>query len=347
MKVRKKLITKNFIKHNATMNFTLSIFLIVFFIVLVTNGCMLVYISIKYNHALSIPIGLFLIAMPIVSIFKKINETNSFKHGEYVIVEDTLKEFETSVETSIKGNDQIMYYLVFKDIYDLYRDKIVTDVVNYRKAKVDDKYYIVLNNYQSMIFNKNEYRLSENLKVIDIEELPRYLDFKKVEKTFGEKKEINKEALKDCISNSYFLMKVNFCVLVVFILTNIFVTLFYGENSDLHFIIPILSLLLIVFSSRDALKFSRKLNAIRDGNIIIKTDIIKSIDERVTRSERNRKILKLRFKSYKRAFNVEKDNYNNLKADEKVYLVFFPGANVPFVMYQAKYSNISPEFKQS
>ena len=344
MRKRKKVITKRLIKHNATINFTVGFFLLIFLIMFVSSGVVLVYYSVNNDQLYLILIGICMIFAPILTIMQTIGENNSFRHGEYVIVEDTLKEYEKKIETLLNDEDQIVYYLVFKDIYDLYLDKIVTDVSNYRKAKVDDKYYIVLNTYQSMIFNKNEYKLANNLHVTDIEDLPRYLDFKKIEKANGDKKEIDKFELKKKISDSFFAVKVNFTILVILLISNIMVLFGSSDNIEMHVIVPALSFIVIIASVIDLERFFNKLSAIRYGDILIKEDDVKEIDERtLIGHQTSKKALKLKFNKYKEDYVVLKDNYKGLKEGEKIYLVFFQDDDKPFAMYRKKDSFLSSE----
>lgn len=155
----------------------------VFMFLFIIVGIIVIYLGIAFNNVLvSLTFGGLCIGIPLVILMKVVIRYNNVSKGKYVIVEDVLKDkemiFNHYNQDDVDHRDYF-YYFYFKDYFSKYNERISVSSKKFYNSKEGEPFYLVFCNKEVYVFNKKEYNLEDNSKVVDINELYRYTNVKK------------------------------------------------------------------------------------------------------------------------------------------------------------------------
>lgn len=110
-------------------------------------------------------------------------------------------------------------------------------------------------------------------------------------------------------------------------------------NLAVIIIVSFISLFLILLAIVKISYVYSILKNIKNGNIKIKKDTIKSLNNGIDFMDSNR-MMSLKFENYKNLVYVDKKNFLNTKVGDEFYLVFVKGEKSPLGVYSLNRSTI-------
>lgn len=330
----------------------LIIFLSIFFI----TGLILIYLAITKSENTTILIfgiisGIITCVIPIVISFNTIKMAKNILNGNYIIIEDELKDKYYYNDSSSDNVDHSCWRLYFKDYFKLYDSSVrCKNIKEGNKYKIGDKFYLVFINGDSYpyIFAKKEYNLTsdESKKLKTFDEVTSYIKLKKFileNEKFNEKIVINKKRIIDDFYDKKQKQTVFFDVFAVLfiLLGGILIAKFYFYLIA----IIIISLMFIFFLVICITKIKYLLtiiNNIKRDNYKIKEDEVISLNNNIQYSDSN-KVISFKFKNYKNIVYSDKKNYLDTKVGDKFYLIFVKGEKAPIKVYAINNSILDKE----
>lgn len=142
-------------------------------IMYILSDLILLYFSFSMMGSIILVVIVLLLIKDLIDICPIFNKYYNISNNNYVITEDLLLSKNIINRRRKIKNDT--YALTFKDYFEKYNNYVSVDKYIYDILKESDEYYLIFtkNSSNPIIFNKNEYNLSNDLnkKVIDTNEL--------------------------------------------------------------------------------------------------------------------------------------------------------------------------------
>lgn len=140
-------------------------------------GILLLYVYLTSSEILSNKIigiisGLLFLIVSLSILISVNRRCINILKGNYVIIEDILKDKDMYIDRSSDGYDK--YYLYFEKLKKKYNHTELVKWKTYNSSRKGDKFYIVFTKSDSYAFNSKEYKLPDYNKIVPVEELHNY-----------------------------------------------------------------------------------------------------------------------------------------------------------------------------
>lgn len=291
-------------------------------IMYILSDLILLYFSFSMMGSIILVVIVLLLIKDLIDIYPIFNKYYNISNNNYVITEDLLLSKNIINRRRKIKNDT--YALTFKDYFEKYNNYVSVDKYIYDILKESDEYYLIFtkNSSNPIIFNKNEYNLSNDLnkKVIDTNELNTFNQGINLNTNYNYsyKIELTKEFIIDNIygkekKDSIFKIGILFFILILFSIC------IHGFLYKLFLVSMILGIVLGICFIFSLLYMYSVINHIKKGEYTILKDEIISIKKNLSGNNK-KKITEIRFKNYNMPF-VTTSNLSDLNDNDLVYLL--------------------------
>lgn len=291
-------------------------------IMYILSDLILLYFSFSMMGSIILVVIVLLLIKDLIDIYPIFNKYYNISNNNYVITEDLLLSKNIINRRRKIKNDT--YALTFKDYFEKYNNYVSADKYIYDILKESDEYYLIFtkNSSNPIIFNKNEYNLSNDLnkKVIDTNELNTFNQGINLNTNYNYsyKIELTKEFIIDNIygkekKDSIFKIGILSFILILFSIC------IHGFLYKLFLVSMILGIVLGICFIFSLLYMYSVINHIKKGEYTILKDEIISIKKNLSGNNK-KKITEIRFKSYNIPF-VTTSNLSDLNDNDLVYLL--------------------------
>ena len=291
-------------------------------IMYILSDLILLYFSFSMMGSIILVVIVLLLIKDLIDIYPIFNKYYNILNNNYVITEDLLLSKNIINRRRKIKNDT--YALTFKDYFEKYNNYVSVDKYIYDILKESDEYYLIFtkNSSNPIIFNKNEYNLSNDLnkKVIDTNELNTFNQGINLNTNYNYsyKIELTKEFIIDNIygkekKNSIFKIGILSFILILFSIC------IHGFLYKLFLVSMISGIVLGICFIFSLLYMYSVINHIKKGEYTILKDEITSIKKNLSGNNK-KKITEIRFKNYNMPF-VTTSNLSDLNDNDLVYLL--------------------------
>ncbi len=291
-------------------------------IMYILSDLILLYFSFSMMGSIILVVIVLLLIKDLIDIYPIFNKYYNISNNNYVITEDLLLSKNIINRRRKIKNDT--YALTFKDYFEKYNNYVSVDKYIYDILKESDEYYLIFtkNSSNPIIFNKNEYNLSNDLnkKVIDTNELNTFNQGINLNTNYNYsyKIELTKEFIIDNIygkekKNSIFKIGILSFILILFSIC------IHGFLYKLFLVSMISGIVLGICFIFSLLYMYSVINHIKKGEYTILKDEIISIKKNLSGNNK-KKITEIRFKNYNMPF-VTTSNLSDLNDNDLVYLL--------------------------
>lgn len=291
-------------------------------IMYILSDLILLYFSFSMMGSIILVVIVLLLIKDLIDIYPIFNKYYNILNNNYVITEDLLLSKNIINRRRKIKNDT--YALTFKDYFEKYNNYVSVDKYIYDILKESDEYYLIFtkNSSNPIIFNKNEYNLSNDLnkKVIDTNELNTFNQGINLNTNYNYsyKIELTKEFIIDNIygkekKDSIFKIGILSFILILFSIC------IHGFLYKLFLVSMILGIVLGICFIFSLLYMYSVINHIKKGEYTILKDEITSIKKNLSGNNK-KKITEIRFKNYNMPF-VTTSNLSDLNDNDLVYLL--------------------------
>lgn len=291
-------------------------------IMYILSDLILLYFSFSMMGSIILVVIVLLLIKDLIDICPIFNKYYNISNNNYVITEDLLLSKNIINRRRKIKNDT--YALTFKDYFEKYNNYVSVDKYIYDILKESDEYYLIFtkNSSNPIIFNKNEYNLSNDLnkKVIDTNELNTFNQGINLNTNYNYsyKIELTKEFIIDNIygkekKDSIFKIGILSFILILFSIC------IHGFLYKLFLVSMILGIVLGICFIFSLLYMYSVINHIKKGEYTILKDEITSIKKNLSGNNK-KKITEIRFKNYNMPF-VTTSNLSDLNDNDLVYLL--------------------------
>lgn len=291
-------------------------------IMYILSDLIFLYFSFSMMGSIILVVIVLLLIKDLIDIYPIFNKYYNISNNNYVITEDLLLSKNIINRRRKIKNDT--YALTFKDYFEKYNNYVSVDKYIYDILKESDEYYLIFtkNSSNPIIFNKNEYNLSNDLnkKVIDTNELNTFNQGINLNTNYNYsyKIELTKEFIIDNIygkekKNSIFKIGILSFILILFSIC------IHGFLYKLFLVSMILGIVLGICFVFSLLYMYSVINHIKKGEYTILKDEIISIKKNLSGNNK-KKITEIRFKNYNMPF-VTTSNLSDLNDNDLVYLL--------------------------
>lgn len=291
-------------------------------IMYILSDLILLYFSFSMMGSIILVVIVLLLIKDLIDIYPIFNKYYNVLNNNYVIIEDLLLSKNIINRRRKIKNDT--YALTFKDYFEKYNNYVSVDKYIYDILKESDEYYLIFtkNSSNPIIFNKNEYNLSNDLnkKVIDTNELNTFYQGINLNTNYNYsyKIELTKEFIIDNIygkekKDSIFKIGILSFILILFSIC------IHGFLYKLFLVSMILGIVLGICFIFSLLYMYSVINHIKKGEYTILKDEIISIKKNLSGNNK-KKITEIRFKNYNMPF-VTTSNLSDLNDNDLVYLL--------------------------
>lgn len=291
-------------------------------IMYILSDLILLYFSFSMMGSIILVVIVLLLIKDLIDIYPIFNKYYNISNNNYVITEDLLLSKNIINRRRKIKNDT--YALTFKDYFEKYNNYVSVDKYIYDILKESDEYYLIFtkNSSNPIIFNKNEYNLSNDLnkKVIDTNELNTFNQGinLNINYNYSYKIELTKEFIIDNIygkekKDSIFKIGILSFILILFSIC------IHGFLYKLFLVSMILGIVLGICFIFSLLYMYSVINHIKKGEYTILKDEIISIKKNLSGNNK-KKITEIRFKNYNMPF-VTTSNLSDLNDNDLVYLL--------------------------
>ena len=291
-------------------------------IMYILSDLILLYFSFSMMGSIILVVIVLLLIKDLIDIYPIFNKYYNILNNNYVITEDLLLSKNIINRRRKIKNDT--YALTFKDYFEKYNNYVSVDKYIYDILKESDEYYLIFtkNSSNPIIFNKNEYNLSNDLnkKVIDTNELNTFNQGINLNTNYNYsyKIELTKEFIIDNIygkekKNSIFKIGILSFILILFSIC------IHGFLYKLFLVSMISGIVLGICFIFSLLYMYSVINHIKKGEYTILKDEIISIKKNLSGNNK-KKITEIRFKNYNIPF-VTTSNLSDLNDNDLVYLL--------------------------
>lgn len=291
-------------------------------IMYILSDLILLYFSFSMMGSIILVVIVLLLIKDLIDICPIFNKYYNISNNNYVITEDLLLSKNIINRRRKIKNDT--YALTFKDYFEKYNNYVSVDKYIYDILKESDEYYLIFtkNSSNPIIFNKNEYNLSNDLnkKVIDTNELNTFNQGINLNTNYNYsyKIELTKEFIIDNIygkekKDSIFKIGILSFILILFSIC------IHGFLYKLFLVSMILGIVLGICFIFSLLYMYSVINHIKKGEYTILKDEIISIKKNLSGNNK-KKITEIRFKNYNMPF-VTTSNLSDLNDNDLVYLL--------------------------
>lgn len=291
-------------------------------IMYILSDLILLYFSFSMMGSIILVVIVLLLIKDLIDIYPIFNKYYNILNNNYVITEDLLLSKNIINRRRKIKNDT--YALTFKDYFEKYNNYVSVDKYIYDILKESDEYYLIFtkNSSNPIIFNKNEYNLSNDLnkKVIDTNELNTFNQGINLNTNYNYsyKIELTKEFIIDNIygkekKNSIFKIGILSFILILFSIC------IHGFLYKLFLVSMISGIVLGICFIFSLLYMYSVINHIKKGEYTILKDEIISIKKNLSGNNK-KKITEIRFKNYNMPF-VTTSNLSDLNDNDLVYLL--------------------------
>ena len=291
-------------------------------IMYILSDLILLYFSFSMMGSIILVVIVLLLIKDLIDIYPIFNKYYNILNNNYVITEDLLLSKNIINRRRKIKNDT--YALTFKDYFEKYNNYVSVDKYIYDILKESDEYYLIFtkNSSNPIIFNKNEYNLSNDLnkKVIDTNELNTFYQGINLNTNYNYsyKIELTKEFIIDNIygkekKDSIFKIGILSFILILFSIC------IHGFLYKLFLVSMILGIVLGICFIFSLLYMYSVINHIKKGEYTILKDEIISIKKNLSGNNK-KKITEIRFKNYNMPF-VTTSNLSDLNDNDLVYLL--------------------------
>lgn len=291
-------------------------------IMYILSDLILLYFSFSMMGSIILVVIVLLLIKDLIDICPIFNKYYNISNNNYVITEDLLLSKNIINRRRKIKNDT--YALTFKDYFEKYNNYVSVDKYIYDILKESDEYYLIFtkNSSNPIIFNKNEYNLSNDLnkKVIDTNELNTFNQGINLNTNYNYsyKIELTKEFIIDNIygkekKDSIFKIGILSFILILFSIC------IHGFLYKLFLVSMILGIVLGICFIFSLLYMYSVINHIKKGEYTILKDEIISIKKNLSGNNK-KKITEIRFKNYNIPF-VTTSNLSDLNDNDLVYLL--------------------------
>lgn len=291
-------------------------------IMYILSDLIFLYFSFSMMGSIILVVIVLLLIKDLIDIYPIFNKYYNILNNNYVIIEDLLLSKNIINRRRKIKNDT--YALTFKDYFEKYNNYVSVDKYIYDILKESDEYYLIFtkNSSNPIIFNKNEYNLSNDLnkKVIDTNELSTFNQGINLNTNYNYsyKIELTKEFIIDNIygkekKDSIFKIGILSFILILFSIC------IHGFLYKLFLVSMILGIVLGICFIFSLLYMYSVINHIKKGEYTILKDEIISIKKNLSGNNK-KKITEIRFKNYNMPF-VTTSNLSDLNDNDLVYLL--------------------------
>ena len=291
-------------------------------IMYILSDLILLYFSFSMMGSIILVVIVLLLIKDLIDIYPIFNKYYNISNNNYVITEDLLLSKNIINRRRKIKNDT--YALTFKDYFEKYNNYVSADKYIYDILKESDEYYLIFtkNSSNPIIFNKNEYNLSNDLnkKVIDTNELNTFNQGINLNTNYNYsyKIELTKEFIIDNIygkekKDSIFKIGILSFILILFSIC------IHGFLYKLFLVSMISGIVLGICFIFSLLYMYSVINHIKKGEYTILKDEIISIKKNLSGNNK-KKITEIRFKNYNIPF-VTTSNLSDLNDNDLVYLL--------------------------
>lgn len=328
-------------------NYYLSMFFILVLLIFIFGGLLIIYLGITKSPnmtsvIMSFIFGGLLIVFPLSMMIKSIISCREILKGNYVIIEDVLKDKEQirNLDLDTEGATRSdKYYLYFENYFKKYDKRVFTDADVYHNAKIGDKFYLVFTKKNCFAFNANSYKLETTDKIISIDELGNYIY---LEKNTDKKDEIkngkiiiNKSKVKNDFKKSGHQYNAVFFVICCFALIISSILSIFVFKNLISIIISLISTFVFMYITFIKIKYIyTTYKNINSGLFEIKEDEIILLNRGVEFKDSN-DVISFKFKDYKNIIYGYKKDYPDVKIGDKFYLIFINGEKEPIGVYNS------------
>ncbi len=345
-----KELDSNTIISESNIIYGMSSFVFLFIFMLV--GIIIFYLGIILNNILvSIIFGGLFIFIPLLILINVYIRYYNVSKNKYVIIEDILEDMEMIVNHS--SSDSVdtrdYYYLYFKNYFSKYNKRVRVKQKVYNNAKKGDAFYLVFINNIVYAFNKKDYILSDTNRTLDIKLLKNHYNIKdfKLDENHNIYKINKKMIINDFFDNSQ-KKTIIFCLLIDLFLIGVGVMLCFNfiKFNWLALVLILIAFIFFLFLTIIKIKYlSGVIRNIKKDNFCIKTDKVVSINNGVPFRDSN-EIISFKFNNYKKIVYADKKDFNNIKIDDEVYLVFVKNEKEPIKLYNTENSVLDNDLKE-
>lgn len=291
-------------------------------IMYILSDLIFLYFSFSMMGSIILVVIVLLLIKDLIDIYPIFNKYYNILNNNYVITEDLLLSKNIINRRRKIKNDT--YALTFKDYFEKYNNYVSVDKYIYDILKESDEYYLIFtkNSSNPIIFNKNEYNLSNDLnkKVIDTNELNTFNQGINLNTNYNYsyKIELTKEFIIDNIygkekKDSVFKIGILSFILILFSIC------IHGFLYKLFLVSMISGIVLGICFIFSLLYMYSVINHIKKGEYTILKDEIISIKKNLSGNNK-KKITEIRFKNYNMPF-VTTSNLSDLNDNDLVYLL--------------------------
>lgn len=291
-------------------------------IMYILSDLIFLYFSFSMMGSIILVVIVLLLIKDLIDIYPIFNKYYNISNNNYVITEDLLLSKNIINRRRKIKNDT--YALTFKDYFEKYNNYVSVDKYIYDILKESDEYYLIFtkNSSNPIIFNKNEYNLSNDLnkKVIDTNELNTFNQGINLNTNYNcsYKIELTKEFIIDNIygkekKDSIFKIGILSFILILFSIC------IHGFLYKLFLVSMISGIVLGICFIFSLLYMYSVINHIKKGEYTILKDEIISIKKNLSGNNK-KKITEIRFKNYNIPF-VTTSNLSDLNDNDLVYLL--------------------------
>ena len=327
----------------------INIFIKLFIGILIVVGALVMYLSIissqgVFNKIIIILLGLICVIFPSYILIKLQIRCMRIIKGNYVIIEDILKDKEATTSNSSDSTSNGKFYLYFNDYFKKYDKEVSVKKDVFERADIGDEFYLVITKSDCFAFNKKNCMLEEETKVIKIEDISKYININNID---TKNKEIPNNICiltKDKIKKDFKRqghVKTAIALILISIVLILFLVLFGRDIKELVAIIilSIMIIFLLLFTFVKVKYVFTILKNIGCDKFTIMEDEVVSLNNGVDFKDSNNTI-SFKFKNYKKIVYASKKSHPNAIIGDKFYLIFVKGDSEPVEVYNEKYTKI-------
>lgn len=287
--------------------------------------------SIASKEIVLLFVGLIFLVVSIIILNLRLKPDIKILRGNYIIYEDILKDKERRVSRDTDSN-HTTYYFYFEKLFKLENTPIIGDQSSYYNSNTNDKFYIIHCGKLRLIFNENEFVISDKTKITEI---PQPATEKNQAST--EKKTLTKQIIKhDFLFEHGQIQAEIFFFILASLLTFGFIMSLREDNDKtiLKFMLAFTSIFLLFMLLTKTIYIIKTISKINNGKFKISTEKIIKIGEVTFRNSND--IIKFKPESYGKYVETKKSDFPDVKEGDLCHLVFVKGENIPIQIYNAK-----------
>ncbi len=253
--------------------------------------------------------------------------------GNYIIYEDILKDKDIRISNDTDGGKDTTYFFYFEKLFKLENESIIGDRSSYYDSEIGDKFYIISCGKLRLIFNENQFVVSDKTKITEIPQ-----PSTETTQASIEKKALTKQIIKhDFLSETGQIRTEIFFFILASLFIFIFIMSFYQEIDDKFiaiFMSGFVSIFLLFMFIIKTIYIIQVLSRINKNKFKISTEKITKIGEVAFKDSNS--IIKFKFEHYNKYVPANKADFVSIKEGDYCHLVFVEKENTPLKVYNAK-----------